>query len=254
MEQLAVAHDIADLADGLTLEPFRSRSFTVEHKPDLTEVTEIDRDTETAIRDRLAAVRPGDAVLGEEYGAGAGGRSGWRWIVDPIDGTANYVRGVPIWATLIAAEYEGVLQLGMVSAPALGRRWWAQRGGGAFVDGRAMHVSAITRLADAHLSYTNVADFYTYGRGDQLVALSQAVWRGRGLGDFWMHVLVAEGALDIACEPVVNLWDLAAIQVIVEEAGGRFTDLSGVARPDGGDALSTNGHLHDEVLAIFARP
>ncbi len=244
---------MADLADGLTLAPFRSRSFTVEHKPDLSEVTEIDRDTETAIRARLSELRPDDAVLGEEHGADDAGRSGWRWIVDPIDGTANYVRGVPIWATLLGAEYDGVLQLGLVSAPALGRRWWAVRGGGAFAEGRPIHVSAISRLSDAHLSYTNVGDFYTYGLGDQLVALSQAVWRARGLGDFWMHMLVAEGALDIACEPVVNLWDLAAVQVIVEEAGGRFTDLTGVARPDGGDALSTNGILHDEVLALLAR-
>jgi histidinol-phosphatase len=197
-------------------------------------------------------VRPDDAVLGEEHGADDDGPSGWRWIIDPIDGTANYVRGVPIWATLVAAEYEGVLQIGLVSAPALGQRWWAMRGGGAFVDGRPIHVSGITRLADAHLSYTNVADFYDYGRGEQLLALSRAVWRGRGLGDFWMHMLVAEGAFDIACEPVVNLWDLAAIQVIVEEAGGRFTDFRGVASPDGGDALSTNGHLHDEVLAMLA--
>ncbi|MDQ1423551.1 MAG: histidinol-phosphatase [Acidimicrobiaceae bacterium] len=242
---------MADLADRLTLAPFRSRSFTVEHKPDLSEVTEIDRDAETAIRNHLSALRPDDAVLGEEHGAEAG-RSAWRWIIDPIDGTANYVRGVPIWATLVAAEHEGVLQVGLVSAPALGRRWWATRSGGAFVDGRSMHVSAVTRLADAHLSYTNVGDFYDYGRGDQLVALSRQVWRARGLGDFWMHMLVAEGAFDIACEPVVNLWDVAAIQLIVEEAGGRFTDLSGVARPDGGDALSTNGHLHDEVLAILA--
>jgi histidinol-phosphatase len=191
-------------------------------------------------------------VLGEEHGADDEGRSGWRWIVDPIDGTANYVRGVPIWATLIAAEHDGVLQVGVVSAPALGRRWWAVRGGGAFADGRPIHVSAIDRLADAHLSYTNVGDFYDYDRGDQLVALSRAVWRARGLGDFWMHMLVAEGAFDIAVEPEVNLWDLAALQVIVEEAGGRFTDLSGQARPDGGDALSTNGILHDEVRAFFA--
>jgi histidinol-phosphatase len=218
----------------------------------MSEVTEIDRDTETAIRSRLASIRPDDAVLGEEHGTDDRGRSGWRWIIDPIDGTANYVRGVPIWATLLAAEHDGVLEVGLVSAPALGRRWWAMRGGGAFADGRAIRVSSVNRLADAHLSYTNVADFYAYGLGDQLVTLSQAVWRGRGLGDFWMHMLVAEGAFDIACEPVVNLWDLAAIEVIVEEAGGRFTDLSGVARPDVGNALSTNGHLHDEVLAMLA--
>jgi histidinol-phosphatase len=218
----------------------------------MSEVTEIDRDTETAIRSRLALTRPDDAVLGEEHGADDRGRSGWRWIVDPIDGTANYVRGVPIWATLLAAEYDGVLQLGLVSAPALGRRWWAVRGGGAFADSRPIRVSGVSRLADAHLSYTNVGDFYDYGLGDQLVALSRRVWRGRGLGDFWMHMLVAEGAFDIACEPVVNLWDLAAVQVIVEEAGGRFTDLNGMASPDGGNALSTNGLLHDEVLAILA--
>lgn len=251
-DPLAVAHDLADVADRLTLEPFRSRAFTIEHKADATHVTEIDRGTETALRERLAALRPGDGVHGEEH-EDTESRSGWRWIIDPIDGTANYVRGVPIWATLIAAERDGTLELGLVSAPALGRRWWAARGGGAFADGQAIHVSSVDRLGEAHLSYTNVADFYDYGFGDELVALSKAVWRGRGLGDFWMHVLVAEGAFDIACEPVVNLWDLAAIQVIVEEAGGRFSDLTGAARPDGGNALSTNGLLHDEVLAYFAR-
>jgi histidinol-phosphatase len=162
------------------------------------------------------------------------------------------VKGIPIWATLIALELDAELVVGVASAPALGRRWWAARGRGAFADGHPITVSSVATLEDAHLAYSDVGSFYDHGSGDALVALSRRAWRARGLGDFWMHVLVAEGAFDVAVEPVVSLWDLAAVQVIVEEAGGRFTSLDGVAQA-GAAACSTNGVLHDEVLAAFAR-
>jgi histidinol-phosphatase len=202
----------------------------------------------------LARQRPTDAVLGEEYGVrGEGPR---QWVVDPIDGTKNFVRGVPVWASLIALQIDGCVDVGVVSAPALGRRWWAARGHGAFGGGslgaaRALHVSAVDRLSDAHLSYSSLGGWEDQGRLPGLLTLTRRVWRTRAFGDFWSHVLVAEGAVDISCEPEVSLWDLAALQVIVEEAGGRFTDLSGVARPDGGSAVATNGQLHEVVLAAL---
>jgi histidinol-phosphatase len=230
---------------------FRARDLHVETKPDLTPVSEADRAAEEMVRERLAAARPGDAVLGEELGAdGAGAR---RWIVDPIDGTKNYVRGVPVWATLLALEEDGELRLGVVSAPALGHTWWAARGAGAFMDGDAIHVSGVHELTDAHLCYSDFT--YWAEHGDlqrEFLALAESVWRCRGFGDFWSYMLVAEGAADIAAEPVVALWDLAALLPIVEEAGGRFTDLGGNRTAGGGSAVGTNGLLHDEVLAALA--
>jgi histidinol-phosphatase len=253
-DDLALALELADLADAITLPHYRDRSFTVRHKDDRSEVTEADRGAEAAIRRRLAQARPEHAVLGEEEGliGPAGARS--RWIVDPIDGTSNFVKGVPVWATLIALEHDGELVVGVASAPALGRRWWAVRGGGAFADGRPIHVSDVATLDDAHLAYSDIGSFARHGLGAQLTGLASRCWRARGLGDFWMHVLVAEGAFDAAVEPIVSLWDLAAIRVVVEEAGGRFTDLSGAATPDGGSAVSTNGRLHETVLAALAAP
>jgi histidinol-phosphatase len=251
---LQLALELADLADAITLPRFRARDLRVDTKADHTPVTEADRGAEAALRERLAAARPHHAVLGEEEGLmGPAGASN-RWVLDPIDGTANYVRGVPIWATLIGLMDGADVVVGVVSAPALGRRWWAARGEGAFADGEPIHVSDVATLAAAHLAHSGVGTFYEYGHGDTLVDLTRRVWRSRGLGDFWMHCLVAEGAFDIAVEPVVSLWDLAAVAVIVEEAGGRFTDLSGAPGPAGGSALSTNGHLHDELLEVFARP
>jgi histidinol-phosphatase len=248
---LAFALELADLADRMTFPHFRSSDLRVDHKADASEVTIADRGAEAAMRERLAAVRPEDAVLGEEEGLVGSPDATSRWIIDPVDGTSNFVRGVPIWATLVALEHAGELVIGVASAPALGRRWWAAKGLGAFADGRPIHVSGIADVADAHLAYTDIAEFYDFGVGDAVMGLAQRSWRARGLGDFWMHVLVAEGAFDIAVEPVVNLWDLAAIKVIVEQAGGRFTDLLGEPRADGGDACSTNGLLHDEVIAAF---
>jgi histidinol-phosphatase len=205
-------------------------------------VTEADRAVEAAIVARLERERPGDAVLGEEHGSRGEGRR--RWIVDPIDGTRNYSRGVPVWATLVALEADGALELGVVSAPALGRRWWAARGVGAFADGAPVRVSRIPRVEDAVLCFA---------LEQPLPELARRCWHPRAYGDFWAHMLVAEGAVDGAIDAVgVNLWDLAAVQVVVEEAGGRFSDAAGVARADGGTGISSNGLLHEELLAAAA--
>ncbi len=250
--ELALALELADIADRVTVPHFRSADLLVDHKADASEVTVADRGAESAMRDRLAEARPLDAVLGEEAGLLGPLGATSRWILDPIDGTSNFVRGVPIWATLVALEQDGDIVAGVASAPALGRRWWAARGLGAFANGHPIRVSTIAELAEAHVAYSDVGEFYVFGRGDAVVALIRRAWRARGLGDFWMHMLVAEGAFDVAVEPEVNLWDLAAVKVIVEEAGGCFTDLSGVARADGGNACSTNGLLHTEVLAALS--
>ena len=247
---LELALDLADLADTMTMARFRDPDLLVSTKPDLTPVTEVDRAVEEAIRDRIVGARPGDGIVGEELGAQGG--TARRWILDPIDGTKNYVRGIPVWATCIALQEDGVGAVGVVSAPALGRRWWAARGQGAYADGGAIRVSRVGDLADAQLSYDSVMSFEAYGLGERFLGLARRCWRSRGLGDFWSHVLVAEGAVDVAAEPEVSLWDVAAVQVVVEEAGGRFTDLGGAARPDGGSAVSTNGLLHDEVLAALS--
>jgi histidinol-phosphatase len=246
-DDLALAHRLADAADAITLERFRAQDLRVEAKPDLTPVSDADLAVEDAVRRLLAAERPGDAVLGEEHGStGEGPR---QWVVDPVDGTKNFVRGVPVWATLVALLVDGRVEAGVVSAPALGRRWWAARGLGAFADGQPIRVSSVGRLADAHLSYSSLTGWEQQGRLEGLLQLSRDCWRTRAFGDFWSHVLVAEGAVDASFEPEVSLWDLAPLQVIVEEAGGRFTSLDGEARPDGGSVVCSNGLLHDEVLA-----
>jgi histidinol-phosphatase len=248
---LALALELADLADAISLPLYRSASLEVRHKADRSHVTQADTGVEQAIRRRLAAARPDHAVLGEEEGLLGPSDSPWRWVIDPIDGTANYVKGVPIWATLIALQHHGRGVVGVGSAPALGRRWWAADGLGAHADGGRVHVSDVDGLADAHLCYSDVGSFIEHGSealGAALVALTRRVWRARGLGDFWQHLLVAEGAFDAACEPIVSLWDLAAIDVIVREAGGTFTNLAGAPGPDGGSAVSSNGLLHAAVL------
>lgn len=253
-DDLDLALDLADGADEMTTAAYRSSSLQVETKPDLTPVTDADREVEAAIRRHLAGERPGDAVVGEEHGStGEGSR---RWIVDPIDGTKNFVRGIPVWATLIALEVDDEVAVGVVSAPALGRRWWAARGRGAWAcdpgeEAEPLSVSGVAQLADAQLSGASLTHWDRHVGRDRYLALVDACWRDRAFGDFWSHVLVAEGACDIALDPVVSLWDLAALQPIVEEAGGRFTDLSGIARPDGGSAVSTNGLLHDAALGIL---
>lgn len=242
---LTLALALADDADAITMRQFRA-SFSVRTKADRTPVTEVDEAVEQMVRTRLEQERPDDAIAGEEFGnAGTAAR---RWIVDPIDATKNFIRGIPVFATLIALENE----VGVVSAPALGRRWWASRGAGAFCNGAPIHVSSITSLDEAHLCYDDVPGFEKYNLGERFLALARRCWRTRGFGDFWAHMLVAEGAVEIAVEPEVALWDVAAIQVIVEEAGGRFTSLTGDARPDGGNAVSTNGSLHGVVLQALS--
>jgi histidinol-phosphatase len=239
---LELALELADAADKISLPGFRS-GLVVETKPDLTPVTEADRGVEAELRRLLAAERPGDAILGEEEGTSGGGPR--RWILDPIDGTRNYARGVPVWATLLALEDDGVVRLGVVSAPALDRRWWAERGQGAFAGGERLAVSSVARVEDAVLSFA-----YEDGVPD----LARRAWHVRGLGDFWAHMLVAEGAVDGAVDASgVREWDLASVQVIVEEAGGRFSDFSGVPRIDGPGAITSNGLLHDDLLSSVAR-
>jgi histidinol-phosphatase len=258
-EDLALALELADVADRITLARYRADDLAVEAKPDLTPVTEADTAAEHAIRERLTMLRPEDSVVGEEYGASTAPDSERRWIIDPVDATKNYVRGIPVWGTLLALQDGEQLTIGVVSAPALQRRWWAARGAGAFVqdrlgeEPRRLRVSAVGRLADAQLCFPGLDDWSEYGRLDALLALARSCWRSRGFGDFWSYMLVAEGAAEIACEPVVSLWDLAAPRVIVEEAGGRFTDLGGVPTAEGPDAIATNGLLHNEALAIIGR-
>lgn len=252
---LALAHELADAADAITLDRFGAVDLVVESKPDLTPVSDADRAVEQAIRTHLASARPADAVLGEEDGeTGTGPR---RWVVDPVDGTKNFVRGVPVWASLVALQVDGEVAVGVVSAPALGRRWWAARGHGAFAGGslvtaRRLQVSAVASLPDASVAYSSLTGWEEQGRLPGLLQLSREVWRTRAYGDFWSHVLVAEGAVDASFEPEVSLWDLAPLQVVVEEAGGRFTDLAGRARVDGGSAVCSNGLLHDAVLDRLA--
>jgi histidinol-phosphatase len=250
-DDLTLALDLADLADAISLPRFRAADLLVETKSDLTPVTETDRAVEEAIRRRLADQRPDDAVVGEEQGAVGATDAPGRWIIDPIDGTKNYVRGIPIFATLIAVEQAGRLVAGVASAPAMGRRWWAARGRGAFADGRPIHVSKVSRSEDGLLLFGGLTAWRKKGRLENLLSLAAGFYRSRGFGDFWMHMLVAEGSADVATEPEVSLWDLAAVQVIIEEAGGRFTDLAGHARPDGGSALSSNGLLHEHALAVL---
>jgi histidinol-phosphatase len=250
---LRLALELADLADVVTVERFRAADLVVETKPDLTPVSEADRAVEQLLRKRIGEERPDHAVLGEEFGiaGGDGSQAATRWIIDPIDGTKNYVRGIPVYATLIALERDGCLVVGVVSAPALGRRWWAARGAGAFADGVPLRVSKVAAVEDAQLGHSSVSSWRQHGLMERFLELERRCWRGRGFGDFWTHMMVAEGAVDVAAEPEVSLWDVAAVQVIVEEAGGRFTNLAGVPRPDGGSAVSTNGLLHDQVLGIL---
>ncbi len=257
---LALAQRLADIADAVTLPRFRAADLRVTRKPDRTPVTDADTAAEDALRAALGDERPDDAVLGEERGdsAGSGDRAGGRgWVLDPIDGTKNFSRGMPVWATLIALAVHGHAVVGVVSAPALGRRWWAARGHGAWTtDGpgsasRAITVSGVAELADAYVSTTNPNTFRETGRIDGWLGLSQACWETRAFGDFWQHCLVAEGVLDLAAEPAANPWDLAAPSAILAEAGGRLTALDGTDTFSGGDGLASNGLLHDAALAAL---
>lgn len=252
---LALALELADLADSLTMAAFRRSDLVVETKPDLTPVTEADRGVEEAIRQRLATERPGDAVLGEEYGAT--GDAARRWVIDPIDGTKNFVRGIPVWGTLVALEVDEQGVVAVASAPALGRRWWAGRGLGAFAatpgqPGTRVQVSKVADLADAQLSYSDLEGWRKRDSVERVMDLGLRCWRSRAFGDFWSHLLVAEGACDIGLDPEATLWDLAAVAVIVEEAGGCFTDLEGRHGPGGGSGVSTNGLLHQATLDVLS--
>ncbi|HWC31706.1 MAG TPA: inositol monophosphatase family protein [Actinomycetota bacterium] len=257
-DDLAFALELTDLADSITMARFGAPDLIVESKRDESPVTDVDREVERVLRGQIEAARPGDAVVGEELGAR--GEAASRWVIDPIDATKNYVRGIPVFATLIALQVDGVGKTAVISAPALGRRWWAARGAGAYVGrptdtaGKRIRVSRVERLEDAQVCYSSLRTWEDAGTGDRLLELQRRAWRTRGFGDFWMHCLVAEGAADVAVEAAVSLWDLAAIQVLVEEAGGRFTDLGGRATPDGGSAVSSNALLHDEVLSIVSGP
>lgn len=248
--ELELARQLADLADSITLPPFESRSFTLSRKADRSEVTEIDRGCEMALVERLLAERPLHAIFGEEHGAGGHSTSEWTWVIDPIDGTSNFVRGVPVWGTLIALVHaEHGPMVGVVSAPALQRRWWSTPGH-AFVNGRRIGVSDTSRLSDAHVSAVVNEGWYELGLASQLVMLQREAYRSRGFGDFWQHMLVAEGVIDVAIDAIgLEPYDIAAVQAIVEAAGGRLTDRLGARTYTTGSAVSTNGALHDEVIA-----
>jgi histidinol-phosphatase len=257
-DDLALAHVLADTADSISMARFRALDLRIDTKPDLTPVSDADRAVEDAIRGTLGRARPRDAMLGEEFGTSGAAGATRRWIVDPIDGTKNYIRGVPVWATLIALLDGDQPVAGLVSAPALGRRWWAAAGGGAYTgrqrsSATPIRVSDISALGDASLSYSSLTGWEEGGRLGGFLDLTRQVWRTRGFGDFYSYVLLAEGAVDIAAEPEVSLWDLAALVPIVTEAGGEFTDLSGRPGPAGGSAVATNGKLHEDVLALLAR-
>jgi histidinol-phosphatase len=253
---LETALHLADVADGITAHRFRARDLTVRRKPDRTPVTDADLAVEDAVRAVLAERCPTDVVAGEERGGDTG--AGRTWVLDPIDGTKNFLRGVPAWASLIALVDGNRPVAGVISAPALGRRWWAARGAGAWstsADGRhvRLSVSEVDTVADAYVSTTHLGTWVEHHSRDAYLRLVDACWENRAFGDFWQHCLVAEGAIDLAVEPVVNPWDVAAVQVLVEEAGGTFTDLTGHARFDGGNALSSNGHLHTAALDLLQR-
>ncbi|MFJ3163618.1 inositol monophosphatase family protein [Streptomyces kanasensis] len=278
-DDLRLAHVLADAADAATMERFQALDLKVETKPDMTPVSEADRAAEELVRGHLQRARPRDAILGEEYGVeGSGPR---RWVVDPIDGTKNYVRGVPVWATLIAlmeqtdedsgegsrngdgddrgpGDGSGGFRpvVGVVSAPALGRRWWAAEGLGAYTgrdlaSATRIRVSRVSELSDASFAYSSLSGWEERGRLDGFLDLTRACWRTRAYGDFWPYMLVAEGAVDFCAEPELSLWDMAATAVIVQEAGGRFTGLDGREGPHSGDAAASNGLLHADLLGYL---
>jgi histidinol-phosphatase len=253
-DDLSLALHLSDIADEISTARFRASDLRVETKPDLTPVSDADRAVETAIRTKLAELRPGDAIVGEEFGADAPS-TGRRWVIDPVDATKNFVRGVPVWATLVALMDGPVVLVGVASAPAVGHRWWAGRGLGSWTsragsDARRNQVSGVSSLADASLSYSDLSDWGSRSAGFHELAAS--VWRTRAYGDFWSHLLVAEGAVDISSEPEVSIWDVAAIVVIVEEAGGVVTGVDGTPSPDAPSILCSNGRLHEAALAMLA--
>ncbi|GAA4673683.1 histidinol-phosphatase [Phytohabitans rumicis] len=260
-DDLSLAHVLADTADSISMARFRALDLHVESKPDLTPVSDADTAVERALRATLARTRPRDAVLGEEYGvteapAGPGTR---QWVIDPIDGTKNFIRGVPIWATLIALMEGDQPVVGLVSAPALGRRWWGATGHGAYAGRHTaaatpIKVSGVNRLADASFCYSDLGGWEENGRLGAVLNIIRQTWRNRAYGDFYGYMLVAEGAVDAMVEPELSLWDVAALVPIVTEAGGTFTDVAGRAGPAGGSAVATNGKLHSDLLDRLNAP
>lgn len=252
---LTFALELAELADSISLPRFRSADLRIDTKPDRTFVTDADIAVEQALRERIEAERAGDGFFGEESGRAEGGER--RWILDPIDGTSNFLRGVPNWATLIALEVSGELTLGVVSAPAFGTRWYAEIGQGAWREDHGaprqrLHVSRVRELSDASLSFQSIEQWREAGYLDSLLTLERSVWRDRAYGDMWSYMLLAEGLIDIVGEFDVKPYDLAALAPVVREAGGAFTDIEGNPTVWGGSALATNGTLHDAALAAIA--
>jgi histidinol-phosphatase len=253
-DDLRLAHLLADDADSISSDRFKALDLHVMTKPDLTPVSDADQAVEESIRRTLSRTRSRDAITGEE--TGSTGSSNRRWIIDPIDGTKNYVRGVPVWATLIALAVDDEVVMSVVSAPQLGRRWWAAQGQGSWTGKSLMKatrntVSDVRRLEDASFAYSDLSGWEERGRLQETLALMRRVWRTRAYGDFWSYMLLAEGAVEIAAEPELELYDMAALVPIVTEAGGTFTALDGTAGPWGGNALATNSHLHDAALSFL---
>lgn len=259
---LELALKLADIADGISLERFYSQDLVVETKPDATPVTDADRSVEAALKEVLKAQRPEDSLIGEEYGStgeNLHGKGSRTWIIDPIDGTANFMRGVPVWATLIALAVDGKPVVGVVSAPAMGRRWWAAPGVGAHtkhIDGRTaeLQVSKISDLEHASLSYNSLKLWDENGMLDSLMQLTRKVWRTRAYGDFWAYMLLAEGTLEITSEHNLAIYDIAALVPIVEQAGGRITDLQGELTTSSSSVLATNSVLHSTVSELLNHP
>lgn len=254
-DDLKLALELADIADSISLNRFQALDLKIETKPDSSPVTDADRAVENAIKAHLAKNVPSDAIIGEEFGNS--GHAKRTWIIDPIDGTANFMRGVPVWATLIALSIDGKPIVGVVSAPAMGRRWWAAPGVGAQtreIDGRhrELAVSRITDLQNASLSYNNLQLWDRAGKLDQLISLSRKIWRTRAYGDFWSYMLLAEGAVDIVAEHDLKIYDIAALVPIVELAGGKFSDLTGELHAESSSVLATNGMLHDATQALLS--
>jgi histidinol-phosphatase len=248
-EELAFAHELADVADAISMSRFRARDLVVTAKPDMSPVTEADQGIEHAIRELLASRRPAHAIVGEEFGGDVSARDGWRWVIDPIDGTKSFVRGMETWGTLIALQCGGRSMVAVASTPSDGQRYTAMRGGGASANGRPINVSRISSVGESMLAHSSVSGFQRVGLWVELLDITQRCWEARGLGNTRSHLAVARGSADIGWTSRANLWDYAALSLIVEEAGGRFLDRSGDG-PLGGTGLSTNGLLHDEVLAI----
>jgi histidinol-phosphatase len=249
-DDLSLALRVAAIADGVSLSGFTSRQFGVSRKADNSEVTEIDRATEQAIVEVFTTERPSYGIFGEEYGVSGPADAEYQWVIDPIDGTTNFVRGVPVWATLIALVHNGVPVLGVVSAPAMGFRWWATTGGGAFFNGTRIYASSTATISEAHVSTTPNAGWQAVGGIPKLVQLQTDALRARGFGDFWQHMLVAQGAIDVAVDVIgLQPYDNAAIYPIVQEAGGTITDRFGNADWRADSSVSSNGVLHAEVIA-----